>query len=101
MARREALARQLLLDGDLGDETAVRETLEFDLGVLRDRLVRDREDILCRADGSQPAIDEALTARLRGRRTSAAPGGTQGGLTDHAAGPRPAEPAAPPPALPE
>lgn len=78
--RREALARQLLLDGDLANETAVREALEFDLGVLRHRLARDRQDVVYRADGGQAGIDEELTAVLRGRRPPAAPARHDDGL---------------------
>jgi hypothetical protein len=70
---RQALARRLLLDAELDGEAVAREVLEFEAGVLRDRLVRDRDDMVYRASDGRPVVDADLTAVLRGRHHPAPP----------------------------
>lgn len=70
---RQALARKLLLDAELNGETVAREVLEFEGGVLRSRLVRDRDDMVYRAADGRPTVDTDLTAVLRGRHHQAPP----------------------------
>jgi len=70
---RQALARRLLLDAELDGETVAREVLEFEAGVLRSRLVRDRDDMVYRASDGRPIVDTELSAALRGRHRPAPP----------------------------
>lgn len=65
--RRSELATRLVLGAELADGVAVREVLEFEGGVLRGRLLRDRDGVVYRAEGDRATVDTELTAVLRGR----------------------------------